>query len=186
MFAPQPIPALIPQSCLTRSTDWNIPKHLATFDFKDLPNGAVKISVYPHQDSTSDIAPKVGTDGVRPFFTATYKPIPYLPNFPSSTAAAKYLGVDLNLVQPPLAVGNGAQGELPGTEDWCSILPYQYSRKTGFGWWDFKQEEHRGGEGEEEGGENWWPGMGRWQLGTMMKDAKIVFSEGKRWVGVKP
>jgi hypothetical protein len=100
------------------------------------------------------------------------------PTFPASTDWAKYVGLDLNLVTPPLPEGKGTLGELPGTEKWCKVMPFEYSPKTTLGWWDLKREGAteedallgRGIVGEEvvKNGtvhENWWPGFGRWRIG---------------------
>lgn len=175
------------------STDWNIPKHLADFEFKPLANNAVRISVFPLEMSGS------GTKRTRsssPFFSAIYKPISYAPSFPLSTSAAKYVGLDLTLVQPPLPDGTASsQKELVGTQQWCEVMPLEWSRKTSLGWWDLKAGEateedallggdrSTGSGGSGTGYENWWPGIGRWRIGLMMEDAVIGFPEGERWNG---
>lgn len=175
-------------------TDWNIPKHLAKFDFKPLPNNGVAISISP-------LVP--GTPGAEwaasktPFFSATYQPINYLPAFPCSTSLFGYIGIDMTLVQPPVPEGKeSSQGELCGTKEWCAVVPYEYSPKTSLGWWDMK----KGGATETDpllvvsndesgaeasGYENWWPGLGRWQIGMMMENATIEFPEGRYWDGPK-
>jgi len=172
--------------------DWNIPKHLARFRFEDLPGGAVSISVYPLESDSEDVE---SVPSKNPFFSATYKPMSYLPSFPASTDWAKYVGLDLSLVAPPLPQGKGALGELPGTEKWCKVMPFEYSSKTTLGWWDLKRgvltEEDAllgGGNAHQEMTndgrvhENWWPGFGRWRIGLKMEEAKIVFGEGSNWV----
>jgi hypothetical protein len=165
------------------STDWNIPKHLANFSFKKLSNGAISIKVHPIEDGT--------TPSKSPYFSATFKPIPYLPSMPMSTSIAKYIGLDLNLVQPPLPKAESALGELPGTDRWCSIMPGESSRKASVGWWDLKQggctenDSLLGSDGEstkvKEGYENWWPGSSRWKIGLVMEDSEIEFPQGKYW-----
>ncbi|TAQ84331.1 hypothetical protein B7494_g7339 [Chlorociboria aeruginascens] len=123
-------------TCWNGRKNWNIPKHLARFSFTDIPNGAVKIAVYPHDTSVLEAKPTL-----QPFFKATFKTVPYIPAIPISTTVAKYVRMDLSIVQPPLPSGQGSEDELPGTDQWCSVLPYQYSRKTSLGWWDLKQKE---------------------------------------------
>lgn len=91
-------------------TDWNIPKHLATFTFTTLPNNTLSISVLPHGST-------------KPFFTATFRPMSYTPSFPLSTSIAKYIGLDLELVQPPLPEGKGEHES--GTQRWCRIMPFE-------------------------------------------------------------
>jgi hypothetical protein len=169
--------------------DWNIPKHLAKFEFKELPDNSVSISVYPREQGGSRTPSELHQ---KPFFAATYKPISYLPRFPSSTEWFKYLGVDLNFVQPPLPEGRKEDVELPGTNRWTMVKSVERSSKTSLGWWDMK----RGPLTEEDGiltrnsedsdliageFENWWPGLGRWRLGMKMEEATIEFPEGKHW-----
>jgi hypothetical protein len=154
-----------------------------------LPNGAVTISVCPR---TTNAAGVESVKTTAPFFTASFKPIPYLPSFPLSTGPVKYLGLDLSIVQPPLPVGKGELGELAGTEGegWCKINPYEWSKRCRLGWWDLHQAKGEmepllgGGEaaGVIDRHENWWPGLGRWQIGVVMEDAVIEFEAGQRWL----
>jgi hypothetical protein len=168
--------------------DWNIPKHIARFQFEELSNGAISISVYPLQADSSGIE---SSPSETPFFRAKYKDIPHIPSFPASTGWGKYIGLDLSLVQPPLPEGKGAAGELPGTKQWCKVLPLERSSRTYLGWWDLKRQDSAerepllsGSSVDEvssEGNENWWPGIGRWRIGMKMEDATIVFPEGEHW-----
>lgn len=122
--------------------------------------------------------------------------------------------MDLHLYQPPLPSGNtdenvaangdGKEGELPGTDSWCKIMPYEYSKKTSLGWWDMKRGDGKsedspliGNEDTEAGDtdgdvmdaeeglysleENWWPGSGRWKIGVKMEDATVIFDKAERW-----
>ncbi|TVY84801.1 hypothetical protein LSUE1_G000828 [Lachnellula suecica] len=175
------------RTCWNGRTNWNIPKHLARFQFDELPNGATSISVYPRQADSTGVESKSSDT---PFFSATFKTIPYVPSFPASTSISKYVGLDLALVQPPLPEGKGVAGELPGTKEWCKIVPAEYSSKTSLGWWDLQRKEATetepllgggGGESRSVGEKNWWPGLGRWRIGMKMKDADIEFPEGERW-----
>ena len=170
-------------------TDWNIPKHLARFAFTNLQDNAMAIAVFPND---IDNSVSESTPSSTPIFSAIYKPIPYLPSFPISTGIAKYVGMDISLVQPPLPRGRGSLSELSGTRKWCQFLPLEYSQKTSLGWWDLKQgdameedpllgrhDDHR-----SEGNvahENFWPGFGRWRIGMKMEDATIEFPEGRYW-----
>jgi len=161
-----------------------------------MADGGMSIEVYPYATDNSTLE---STPSTTPFFSAVYRPISYLPSFPMSTGAARYMGMDLSIVQPPLPSGNGAFGELPGTDRWCQVLPSVYSRKTSLGWWDLKQrgasEEdallgravvgNRDNDTSKEGYENWWPGFGRWRIGIKMEDAIIDFPEGKHWSELK-
>lgn len=97
-----------------------------------------------------------------------------------STHWAKYIGMDTTLVQPP--VPHGKPSEVVGTEKWCRCIVAQQSRKSHVGWFDLSQKDEKGK--LNNGGllfENFWPGMGRWQLGIRMDDAKIEIPEGEFW-----
>ncbi|MCJ1354015.1 MAG: hypothetical protein MMC33_004002 [Icmadophila ericetorum] len=179
-------------TCYNGRLHWNIPKHLARFSFTALPSGAIKIEVFPH-DLTSDVSE--ASPSVRPFFTATYSPVSYLPYFPLSTSIMRYVGMDINLVQPPLPAGKGKEGELPGTKRWCKLLPVEYSKKASLGWFDIRQPANAEYsddassdavkevyvEGTCSTAENWWPGLGRWQLGMKMDDATVLFGGETLW-----
>lgn len=176
--------------------DWNVPKHLARFSFTPHPSGGTEILVFPY-DTTRDTTESRPSS--QPFFRGIYKPISYIPSFFSSTTMAKYVGIDLHIVQPPLPEGKGSLGELPGTDKWCKLCPLEYSRRTSLGWWDLRQDTGTGEEVGEQtsllvngnsergceqvgtGFENWWPGFGRWRIGLKMEDATIYFDEGKHW-----
>ena len=165
-----------------------MPKHLARFAFTNLPSNAIAIAVYPHDTNSSS---SEATPSSNPIFSAVYKPISYLPSFPMSTSVAKYAGIDISLVQPPLPEGKGSHGELSGTERWCQVLPREYSNRASLGWWDLKQVDESesepllGRESDRRDGrevyENFWPGIGRWRIGMKMEDATIEFPEGKYW-----
>lgn len=160
------------------STDWNIPKHLASFDFKEDPDGTTHIKVFPH-DTTGDLSE--AAPSTKSFFQASFKPLRYVPSFPTTTTLLKYVGVDVTLVQPPLPEGHGSQGELPGTEQWCSIIPLEHSNKTSLGWFDIRQQAVEPGNGAADRHENFLPKLGRWHLGVRMDNADIEFPEGKYW-----
>jgi hypothetical protein len=161
-----------------RPTDWNIPKHLASFEFKDNPDGSTLIKVFPHDVMGDESESAASTT---PFFQATFTPVRYVPSFPMTTNLLKYVGVDVTLVQPPLPEGKGSQGELPGTDQWCSIVPGEHSRKTSLGWFDIRQQHDEVQSGTSNRHENFWPKLGRWQMGVKMADADIEFPEGKHW-----
>lgn len=169
-----------------KSPDWNTPKHLAKFDWHHGEDGSTTVKVYPH-DTTGDDRESIAS--VQPFFQATFKPVRYAPKFPMATRWANYLGFDTTLVMPPLPQGEGAQGELPGTDRWCSLVPMQYSRRTVLGWFDMQQQHDESGKLVGGGGEhkNFWPGLGRWQLGVKMEDADLSFDHPlDMWQQAKP
>lgn len=162
---------------LTRPTqDWNIPKHLARFEWKDLPNGAKQCKVFPH-DTSGD--PTEASPSTTPLFQTTFKTVPLVPSFPLSTKWFEYLGVDTSIVQPP--VPQGAKPEVVGTEQWCRSLTVQYSSRTHLGWMDLRQRDE---DGKLTGlYENFWPGLGRWQLAVKMENSALDIGEGTYWRG---
>jgi hypothetical protein len=105
--------------------------------------------------------------------------MPYVPSFPLSTAWFNSLGLDTTLVQPPLPAGPHASlGELPGTDRWIATKPCEYSRRCELGWVDMAQ----GDEGRpREDCPNFWPGLGRWQVGVRMADAVVDFGVPETW-----
>lgn len=161
---------------LTCSPDWNIPKHLARFEFKDSADGATQIKIFPH-DTGND--PTETTASATPFFQAKVQPLRWVPSFTASAGWLKYAGLDISLVQPPLPEGKGSQNELPGTDQWCKVVPGQASKNTCLAWMDMSQRDQMGVLHAQN--ENFWPDMGRWQLGVRMEDAEIDFSEGTYW-----
>ncbi|KAE8444574.1 hypothetical protein EG329_014498 [Mollisiaceae sp. DMI_Dod_QoI] len=180
------------KTCWNGRNNWNIPKHLAHFNFVDLPNGGTQISVHP---LLPDASGKNRIESSTPFFTTIFQPISYFPSFTCSTNWAKYVGLDLDLAQPPLPEGQGV--ELVGTQRWCKIVPVETSKTTSLGWYDLRQRSEGAGErdpllGADRGGteglgeeewENFWPGLGRWRIGIKMEDTVIGFPEGKHWDG---
>ncbi|KOS19627.1 hypothetical protein ESCO_001239 [Escovopsis weberi] len=158
-------------TCYNGRLNWNVPKHLARFDWQYDPNGVTTVRVFPH-DVSGD--PHEPCPSPEPFFQATFKPVRFAPRFPFATEWVAFLGLDTTLVMPPLPAGSGSQGELPGTDRWCSFLPHQYSRRTALGWFDMAQREGNSGRvlGEYE---NFLPGLGRWQFGVLMEDAELTF-----------
>ncbi|MCJ1251919.1 hypothetical protein MMC30_009157 [Trapelia coarctata] len=180
-------------TCYNGRKTWNIPKHLARFSFTSPTPDTTKVEVFPH-DTTGDILE--ATASAKPFFTALYKPISYMPSFPFSTRIGKYMGIDFNLVQPPLPEGKGKEGELPGTTKWCKLLPLEYTKKASLGWFDLRQMDPSGDskasntddldedtlpEGAYSTFENWWPGLRRWNIGLKMEDATVDFGGEIYW-----
>ncbi|WYZ42462.1 hypothetical protein EsH8_VI_000161 [Colletotrichum jinshuiense] len=162
-------------TCWNGRKNWNIPKHLAAFEWKENTDGSTTVKVFPH-DTSGDL--KEASASTTPLFQATFKYVPYVPSFPLSLDIFKYF-VDATLVQPPLPEGNGSQGELPGTDRWCSISPGQNSKKASLGWFDIRQTDENGNAVGEH--ENFWPGLGRWQLGLKLENSDVTFAEPKHW-----
>ncbi len=157
--------------------DWNIPKHLARFDWKQLPNGAMQLRVFPY-----DTAGEAGEAGESrpsdtPFFQTIFKTIPLVPAIPASIKLFKLLAIDTTLAAPPLP--RGPTEELVGTETWARTAPSMFSWKTHLGWFDMKQADEEGKQlGEHE---NFWPGMSRWVVGMRMDHTDFVMAAAERW-----
>ncbi|KAI8662502.1 hypothetical protein NCS56_01054200 [Fusarium sp. Ph1] len=164
-------------TCYNGRKNWNVPKHLAHFDWSENPDGSTSIKVYPHD---LDSATESSTPSATPFFQATFKPLRFAPSFPFQTNWSNYIGIESTLVLPPLPAGDGTQGELPGTDRWCSVVPRQWSPRCSVGWFDLTQ--HRDSEGRLTGEfDNFWPGWGKWHFGFKMKDAVTIFDHPETW-----
>ncbi|SPN98634.1 uncharacterized protein DNG_01679 [Cephalotrichum gorgonifer] len=111
-------------------TCWN--GRRARFEFHDLAEGGTEIKVFPH-DIGGDPSESAPSDS--PFFRAVYKPLRFVPHLPLTTSIAKFVGIDMAVVQPPVPEGRGSQGELAGSDRgrWCGFTPMISSRATGFG-----------------------------------------------------
>ncbi|KAF4124799.1 hypothetical protein GMORB2_5465 [Geosmithia morbida] len=161
-------------TCWNGRKNWNVPKHLASFDFRDNVDGSTTIKVFAN-DTAGD-ATEASADS-KPLFQGTFTSFPYIPAIPSSTSMLKYVGLDATLVQPPLPDGKGSRGELPGTDRWCAVFPAMYSPRTSLGWIDVRQP----GEVSSCTQDNFWPGLKPWQLAVKMDDAEIDFGIGMHW-----
>ncbi|KJZ73016.1 hypothetical protein HIM_07588 [Hirsutella minnesotensis 3608] len=183
------------QTCYNGRINWGCPKHLARFDWDNKADGSVSVKVFPH-DVSGDASE--ATPSATPFFQATFKTLPYAPSFPFATRWLGMLGFNTTVVMPPLPQGAGSQGELPGTDRWLSFVPHQYSRNTRVAWFDMAQAKGRPGlaakapgaadvdkgAADGDGPDNFWPGLGRWQLGMVMKNADVVFDHPvETWSG---
>ncbi|KAK3329905.1 hypothetical protein B0H66DRAFT_40957 [Apodospora peruviana] len=174
--------------------NWNIPKHLARFEWTEDPaTGASHVKVFPH-DTVTTTAPYDATErappaDAAPFFKCTLKPIRYTPSFPFSTTMLRYMGFDTTLVQPPLPEGKEAsQGELVGTGDvWCKIPAAAFRQSSSHAsimWADMNQKNDTTGEAPDEF-DNFWPGQSRWTIATKLADAELIFGEGEMWTTPK-
>lgn len=176
------------------SADWNIPKHLARFEWDESPDGKTRVRVYPYDtaspsDNKSGSAPEL-EPSEQFFFQAAFQPIYWTPSFPFSLSWLKYVGIDTSLVQPPLP--DGRQGdsrigdELAGTSRWCKVKPLLSTRTATLGWIDMSQHDSVAAIDDGDGNrntiyENFWPGLRRWNLAIKMENADVVFNEGLYW-----
>jgi hypothetical protein len=116
-----------------------------------------------------------------PLFQATFKPMRWVPRFPFSVSWLKILGLDACLVQPPLPAGEASQGELPGTDRWCKIALDESTSNASLAWADLSQKNEQGKVTSSVTHENFWPGLGRWQLALKLENAEIDFPNGTYW-----
>ncbi|KAF5026290.1 hypothetical protein F66182_1611 [Fusarium sp. NRRL 66182] len=172
-------------TCYNGRKNWNVPKHLAQFTWTDNADGSTTVKVHPHDTTTTtDSISESASPDPTPFFQATFKPIRYTPSFPFRTSWINSLGFDTTLILPPLPEGSGSQGELPGTDRWCAVVPQQATSKCSLGWFDVAQ--HRDDEGKVTGAfDNFWPGWSRWQIGIKMENSVIEFGHPETWESPK-
>lgn len=172
---------------LTWWKDWNIPKHLAQFEWTE-SDGQTTVKVFPH-DTTGDITES--SPAAKPWFQTTFSPDGGLP---FSSDLSELAGIDITLVQPPLPSGpNASYGELPGTSEWAATVPGQTSDFTTLGSFDLYQPDGGDTSGNVTGTirtnavgdeyfENFWPGMPRQNVGLKMERATITFGEPEKWL----
>ncbi|CAN9128043.1 unnamed protein product [Alternaria sp. RS040] len=170
-------------TCWNGRTNWNIPKHLAKFDWVEGDNGESSVKIYPYDTTGDDFESKPAD---KPWFQATFKPsVPV--GLPFSTDLYNLLGVDTLLAQPPLPFGNSTYDELPGTDHWAATTPNQKTDSASLEIIDIYQ-----GDGDVEDGRNtnavgdeyfpnFWPGLPRLNVGTKLENATITFSAPTIW-----
>ena len=173
------------QTCWNGRSAYNVPKHLARFEWTERLDGSTHVRVFPHDttDHTGEARP-----GEKLFFQCTIRPAKYLPGFPMSTGLFRYLGIDDTLVQPPLPAGNPAaeQGALVGTERWCRLAGYTMSSSSSsLVWADMSQKDGdmdgNRADAPDDGYENFFPGLRRWNLALKMADGKLHFPAPETW-----
>ncbi|KAI4161238.1 MAG: hypothetical protein LQ342_005029 [Letrouitia transgressa] len=151
-------------TCYNGRKNWNIPKHLARFEYTNsISSPPFSVSLFPHDDPSSNT----------PFFTASVAPLGFwTPSFPFSSKFTKYLGLSNVLLQPPLPEGKDKEIE-PGTEEFLKTEGDIFSKSAKIVWFDMKQP--GGGKKGDDGKDrkNWWPGLGRWHLGIWLKEAEL-------------
>ncbi|KAK2036551.1 hypothetical protein LZ31DRAFT_483416 [Colletotrichum somersetense] len=170
-------------TCWSGRINWNIPKHLARFDWTENEQGETAVKVYPH-DTTGD--PSESKPAGKPWFQARFKPL--LPGvLPFSTDLYKILGVNATLAQPPLPYAKTNLDELAGTNHWAATVPEQVTNHASLGIFDLNQE---GGDAEDNLGTNavgdeyfpnFWPGLQRSHPGTKMENTTITFNAPEIW-----
>ncbi|PPJ56347.1 hypothetical protein CBER1_00723 [Cercospora berteroae] len=183
--------------------NWNIPKHLARFDWTYSDDGSATVKVYPF-DTTGD--PTESSPSEKPFFQMTFSPLlpqnllsntltsllPGLglnkglnlnPTIPFTTDLYALLGINATLYQPPVPASNDSFGAITdGGPNWKAVVPGQHSTNSTLGLVNLDQ---TGGDGEATGvnavGDeffpNFWPGLPKQNVGIRLRDATITFSE---------
>ncbi|KAK5118005.1 hypothetical protein LTR62_004049 [Meristemomyces frigidus] len=149
--------------------NWNIPKHLARFEFSSPPLSktasppkAITVTVWPPADY------KVRTE--IPFFKATFTPMSWTPSFPLSTS---YLPISSHFVQPPLPSSDDDPA-LTGTETWKSYDVSSWSNRAKMVW-------VRSEQGRDVVARGWCPKFTPWSLGVVLLDAEMVVGEAREW-----
>ncbi|KAK6450301.1 hypothetical protein FP744_10006551 [Trichoderma asperellum] len=159
-------------TCFNGRANWNIPKHLARFDWEAMPDKSLTVRVYPHDTSGDETEAMASST---PFFQATMKPMPFIPSFPFSSSWLSFLGIDLECVHPPLPKGRGSQGELPGTDSWCAFTPVFSGKASSLMTIDISQC-HEDDKIVAQRNKSFWPGVGRWRVGLMAENANLVIN----------
>jgi hypothetical protein len=171
------------QWTLIHETDWNIPKHLARFDWTEKSNGETSVKIYPY-DTTGD--PTESAPAQKPWFQATFKPN-LLSGLPFTTDLYDILGVNTTLAQPPLPHADTKYHEIVGTNHWAATVPGQRTNNAGIGFFDLDQGDGDVVEGKttnavgDEHYPNFWPGLLRFHPAMKLKDATITFSDPEIW-----
>lgn len=169
---------------LTPQTDWNIPKHLAQFDWTEGSDGSTSVKIYPFD---TDNQSEENAPSALPFFQMSFNPV--TPNplpIPIDTDLFKYLGIAPLLGQPPLPAGNGSYDELPGTSQWAETALAASSDYPTPGIMDLAQ---NGGDDTGNGynavGDeyfaNFWPGLTRWSAAVRLDNATVSFPVPEEW-----
>lgn len=150
------------ETCHDGRVNWNIPKHLARFEFShpvtakgQSPPKRLEMKVFPPSSEE-------GSD--KPFFQATLTPSTWLPSFPLST---RWMPLSTLLVQPPLP--KGEDRDLPGTDVWRSSDLQAWTKRARVMWVDQKGSEEGGL--EEKG--KWWPNVKPWSFGIWLQNATL-------------
>lgn len=184
--------------------NWNIPKHLARFEFSapvtpagSSPPESLTIKVYP--------AGSKDGDGTNPFFACTLKPWRWVPSVPVST---KWLPMSTKLAQPPIPEAHGfkkaveeevarakidaydinpkTEGALlVGTDRWCGFPINAYVPRARGCWVTIHQagqdDEEQEVDAVKEAGKYWPQDVRPWSIGAWMEDAEMLVPEPLEW-----
>jgi len=168
--------------------NWNIPKHLAQFNWTENDDGSTSVSIYPFD---TDNQPSESFPSTLPFFSMTFTPdLPAIP-IPLNTDILTYLGINPWLGQAPLPAGNGSYNELPGTTHWAETLLGTTSNFTQTGIINMDQ-----GTGDDTGDgynavgdefyPNFWPSLPKLNVGVKLLQANVSFPVPETWEEIIP
>ncbi|KAK4541140.1 hypothetical protein LTR36_008214 [Oleoguttula mirabilis] len=153
--------------------NWNIPKHLARFEFScelvakgGKPSSQLTVSVFPSESPAAN-APET----VVPFFHATLKPMNYVPAFPYPTKWTAAL-LSTTFVQPPLPTG---EDELMcGTQSWKIFDAVAATPKARIIWVEASGDDAVDRQGH-------WPDVKPWSIGLWLEDATLDIPAPEEW-----
>ncbi|KAI9704647.1 MAG: hypothetical protein M1820_005395 [Bogoriella megaspora] len=151
------------ETCYAGRQNWNIPKHLARFEFSSPP---VAKGSAPSSPLTISVFPP-GTDDSTPFFTATLTPMKWVPPIPNFST--KYLPLSTILAQPPLPSGDEAM--LCGTDLWRTFKVNAHAKKARCTWIAVAESTRKDQEA-------YWPAtkdLKPWSIGLWLEDATLDF-----------
>jgi len=166
-------------------TNWNIPKHLAKFDWQQNEDGEMSVKVYPHDTEGDELESKPAS---KPWFQAVFKKDPTI-KVPFTTDLYTILGVNTTLAQPPLDGKKTKYGELAATDRWASTIPGQKTTKASLQIADMRQDDCDTEEGSstnavgDECFKYFWPGLLPLHPAMKLENATITFSEPIVWPG---
>ena len=177
--------------------NWNIPKHLARFDFS---HPATKAGAAPPEKLVCRVYAPGTTegDGVPPFFACALRPWRWVPAVPVNMA---YLPLSVWLAQPPIpespAFQRARKAELEGgveidpydispknevavaagTDRWCAVDIRGKVARAGGRWVEILR---AGGSGEEEG--KYFPQeLQPWSMGVWCEEAELEIKKPLEW-----
>lgn len=166
-------------TCYNGRKNWNIPKHMARFEFTSVTGNTEQHRLLAGRDTgQEELRVDVFDDDPianKPFFSATLTPIRLpLPYIPFSSAWLTTFGVNPPLLQPPLPRGNAP--EECETQVWKKSVAKLSGRKSSIMWCDMSLPQ--AGEGETtflpgDAGK-WWA---KWLIALKIEDAVLEIGE---------
>ena len=125
-------------TCYNGRKNWNIPKHMARFEFTNLGESAEQQRLLSGRGTVQPGGLRVDVFGAEPgaekaFFSATLRPVWFpIPYISFSSTWLKTIGINPPLLQPPLPQGDTA--EECDTQNWKKSVAKLSSRKCSAMW----------------------------------------------------